>query len=368
MAYYTNLFSPETYEAFTRSEKCVSGFKPRLKNVANKIEPGSILVCYVTKISRWIGLLEVTGRVFEDDTPVFQPNNDPYVIRLPVRVKVWLPKDKAVPIREDCVWDFLSFTRNHSRTSSVWTGKLRSSLNLLSNEDGKFLENLLKHQKKAGQTYELSKDDYRRMVRQKVRGGYEAVSKNDSKESIHEQTETDVSTIRESYHMQALLAKIGEVMGFSVWIPRNDRSNVSQEWKPKDGVLLNTLPLSYDEKTIKTIEQIDVLWLRNRSIVRAFEVEHSTAIYSGILRMADLLALQPNMDIRLHIVAPESRKKKVIQEIKRPVFSVLERGPLFKICTFVSYESVTELSNERHLSHMSDAVLETYTGESESVG
>ncbi len=30
----------------------------------------------------------------------------------------------------------------------------------------------------------------------------------------------------------------------------------------------------------------------------AFEVEHSTPIYSGTLRMADLLALQPNMDIR----------------------------------------------------------------------
>jgi hypothetical protein len=27
-------------------------------------------------------------------------------------------------------------------------------------------------------------------------------------------------------------------------------------------------------------------------------VEHTTSIYSGILRMADLLALQPNMDIR----------------------------------------------------------------------
>jgi hypothetical protein len=39
--------------------------------------------------------------------------------------------------------------------------------------------------------------------------------------------------------------------------------------------------------------------------VRAFEVEHTTAIYSGLLRMADLLSLVPNMDIKLHIVAPE---------------------------------------------------------------
>jgi len=59
-------------------------------------------------------------------------------------------------------------------------------------------------------------------------------------------------------------------------------------------------------------------------MARAFEVEHTTAIYSGILRMADLLALQPNMDIRLHIVAPEARKQKVFDEIRRPVSPYLK--------------------------------------------
>jgi hypothetical protein len=62
---------------------------------------------------------------------------------------------------------------------------------------------------------------------------------------------------------------------------------------------LETLPLNYDENTLDTIRQIDVLWLKGRSMARAFEVEHTTAIYSGILRMADLLALQPNTQIRL---------------------------------------------------------------------
>jgi len=71
--------------------------------------------------------------------------------------------------------------------------------------------------------------------------------------------------------------------------------------------LLDRLPLNYDETTLSTIEQIDVIWLKGRSIVRAFEVEHTTSVYSGLLRMADLLALQPNMNINLHIVAPDNR-------------------------------------------------------------
>ena len=81
--------------------------------------------------------------------------------------------------------------------------------------------------------------------------------------------------------------------------------------------------------------------------------------------MADLLALQPNMDIKLHIVAPDDRREKVFQEIKRPVFSLLDKGPLSEICTFISYESLKDLSQQKHLTSMSDSVLEDYAEEAE---
>ena len=47
--------------------------------------------------------------------------------------------------------------------------------------------------------------------------------------------------------------------------------------------LLDVLPLNYEDQTLRTVEQIDVIWLHGRSIVRAFEVEHTTAVYSGLL-------------------------------------------------------------------------------------
>jgi hypothetical protein len=170
----------------------------------------------------------------------------------------------------------------------------------------------------------------------------------------------DEKAIRESFHIQALLARIGEQMGFSIWLPKRDRSGVLKEWTPSDTVLLDLLPLNYDETTIRTIEQIDVIWLKRRAIIRAFEVEHTTAVYSGILRMADLLALQPNMDINLHIVAPSSRREKVFQEIQRPVFSLLDRAPLSECCTFISYDNVEQLAREKHLGYLSDAVLDEF--------
>ena len=178
----------------------------------------------------------------------------------------------------------------------------------------------------------------------------------------HTETEkpgrADEYDLRESLQMQATLAEIGSQMGFQIWLPRADRTRVLTKWKPEPGVLLENLPVGFDQDTMKTIEQIDVLWLKGRSIVRAFEVEHTTSVYSGILRMADLLAMQPNLRIRLHIVAPASRREKVFQEIRRPVFAHLEGGALSSICTYLSYDKVSELRGQQYLGQLSDKVLE----------
>ena len=163
---------------------------------------------------------------------------------------------------------------------------------------------------------------------------------------------------RQSFQMQAKLAEIGATMRFRIWLPRNDRARVRElvreDLRP---AFLDVLPLSYDQATLDTIEQIDVIWLRQREIVRAFEVEHTTSIFSGLLRMADLLALQQNMDIRLHIVASDERREKVFSEIRRPVFALLARGGLAARCTFLSYESVDEIHRIEHLAHTAESIV-----------
>lgn len=177
--------------------------------------------------------------------------------------------------------------------------------------------------------------------------------------------EADKESIRESMHIQALIAQIGTSMGFKIWLPKADRGRVLKIWKAEPGELLDDLPLGYDSSTTKTIEQIDVLWLRKRSIVRAFEVEHTTSVYSGLLRMADLVALQPNINIKLHIVAPVEKRDKVLQEIRRPVFSLLEGRALSEMCTYLSYDQIKEIGELKHLEHLSDKVIDDYEDEAE---
>src|SRR5579871_23806 len=367
MAYFIDLFSPETYEAFSRSSRDISGFRIRHKNVAEKIKPGDIFVCYLTRLSRWFGLLEVVSGPFTDDSPIFAKENDPFVVRFRVQAKVWLEMDKGIPIHDDLVWTGLSFTRELEKSSLSWTGKIRGSLVRLDDQDGAFLADQIKAQSTEGRAYPLTEQDKQRLTRHTVNRPDKVVTVSVPEDAGPSETSAAApeDESRESVRVQALIATIGAKMGMSIWLPRADRTAVLKVWKSEDANILEKLPLNYDDTTLRTIEQIDVLWLRGRSIVRAFEVEHTTAVYSGILRMADLLALQPNMDIKLHIVAPEAKREKVFQEIRRPVSSLLEKGPLAENCTYLSYDSLRELAAQKHLSHLSDTVLDEYAEEAE---
>jgi hypothetical protein len=91
----------------------------------------------------------------------------------------------------------------------------------------------------------------------------------------------------------------------------------------------------------ETIELIDVLWLNGNAVVAAFEIESTTSIYSGLLRMADLVAMQPNLNIPLYLVAPDERRQRVFTEVSRPTFRSLS-PPLEEICRYVSFEALRE--------------------------
>jgi len=71
----------------------------------------------------------------------------------------------------------------------------------------------------------------------------------------------------------------------------------------------------------RTIALIDIIWFERdtNKIVSAFEVEKSTSIYSGILRLTDLVLTLPNSEkVSLYLAAPEQREKEIIAQLKRP--------------------------------------------------
>ena len=98
MKYRLDIFSPETYQRFSVSDRQLAGVKARYRKLASEVEPGDLLIGYVTRLSRWCGLLEVTSEAFEDATPRFSDSDDPYTVRFRVKPVVWLPLEQSIPM------------------------------------------------------------------------------------------------------------------------------------------------------------------------------------------------------------------------------------------------------------------------------
>src|SRR5208283_3062773 len=98
MAYYIDLFSLQTHEAFSRSDRSISGFNMSQKRRASGCKSGDKLVCYVTKVGRWAGILEILAGPFEDAKPIFYLTNDPFTCRFKVKPVVWLLIERSIPI------------------------------------------------------------------------------------------------------------------------------------------------------------------------------------------------------------------------------------------------------------------------------
>ena len=370
MAYFLDLFTPETWQQFRENGTGVTGFRIRHRRMASeRVQPGDLFICYLTRLSRWCGLLEVESSSYIDDSPIYA-DPDPFVVRFRVKPVVVLDPKNAIPIHSDEVWSELTMTREHEKSQSGWTGFFRGSLNRFDQADGDYLMDLLSSQNTDLREFPFDAKDKRHLRAQRtvptLRGKVEVEvpdrdDEEDGTETANSVARDSTSDVRESIQVQAKVAQVGAEMGFHIWVPRNDKAKVlSLIPQTMHGRFLDSLPLNYDDTTIRTVEQIDVLWLKGRAMARAFEIEHTTAIYSGLLRMADLLALQPNMDIRLHIVAPTDKRERVLREIRRPVFSLLERGPLYDQCSYMSYDSVESLRAMPHLSYMSDSIIIEY--------
>lgn len=123
--------------------------------------------------------------------------------------------------------------------------------------------------------------------------------------------------------IQGWLRDLGVALGYQVWIAQNDRGRSFGPGRLGDGCL-EKLPSAWDGRAgADAVRLIDVLWLDGQgNIVAAFEVEHTTSIYSGIVRMLDLALGGQATELRtLYLVAPDRREADVRAQIARPAFS-----------------------------------------------
>lgn len=130
---------------------------------------------------------------------------------------------------------------------------------------------------------------------------------------------------RSHTEVQGWLRDLGRSLGYDIWIASNDR-NRSYGGAPLGNGCLERLPPAIEKADgADAIRLIDVLWLDSRTegVAAAFEVEHTTSIYSGIVRMLDLALSSEGLhaETGLFLVAPDAREADVRAQVQRPAFS-----------------------------------------------
>ncbi len=335
--YWLDLFTGKTWDEFKAHGANISGFRRRRIKLAKGIKPGDYLLCYLTGLSRFIGVLEVLSQSFEDNTKIWDDSVFP--VRFKVRVVHELTPETAVPVSG--LIDSLSVFKN-LKSKHAWTGFFRGSPAIFPPEDGQIIVDEIIKAMAAPIKRDYDESKYYRTPKifESKKLGAVTVPDSDIDESRIEQVAIKVEDISTHDQIQYLLLKLGSDMGLDVWVARNDRNRIvnGQNFSNIKNIR-NELPRQFDEATSRTIELIDVLWLDGDAIVAAFEIEHTTSIYSGLLRMSDLVSMQPNIKINLYLVAPDDKRDKVMNEINRPTFAKL-KPPLPTICKYVPYSKL----------------------------
>jgi hypothetical protein len=354
MTYWIDLFTGTTWDEFRKAGARISGFRARMRGISKRVKPGDIFLCYLTGVMRWVGALEIV-KPSSDRIRIWKDEEFP--VRFEVQPLVVLEPEHGVPMQE--LQGRVDFFKGPHHAGK-FKGFVRMSPNRFKRpEDGDLILQMVKQAQlnpvaRPVDAKKLARKPLYRVEKRKGKSKLQAVvsvPETDESTALGEGgVEAEAVSGPSHTEIQYHLLTLGAEMGFDLWVARNDRSRV---W---NGIALGSipgavaeLPTQFNEATNRTIELIDVLWLKGNSIVAAFEVESTTSVYSGLLRMSDLLSLQPNLNIQIYLVAPDERRNKVEQEILRPTFNLRE-PPLAKVCGFLSFSKLTEhLSGIRKL-------------------
>jgi len=135
--------------------------------------------------------------------------------------------------------------------------------------------------------------------------------------------------------VQGMLVELGNMLGYDTFTA--DSKPEYRDTTVGELATLDSLPVFTSKRILDTARLIDVIWLEDEFPICCFEIEHSTDVTKGLLRMHQLIRFQT----QFFIVAPEATGRKFETEIsKSPFYQSQERY------YFRSYKEVEALYNQ----------------------
>ncbi len=344
MAFWTDIFTLETWAQAEKQVWKVTGFPAPTKTKGGysermfaRVKAGDVLVCYCKgPAARWVGALRVTGPAFAGDEPVWGLAEDGSVRfpwRFPAEPIVTLDPTRGIPGAE--VARQLEFLKRLKH----WGVYLQRSLNAVPDFDGEHLVEMLR-QPRAEVPITIPQRHARRTPAAEApeRGPLDAQALPLQLTAVEgEAAEEDLAEPRVHSEVQAKLRDIGIFEGYDVWVA--DRGT---KWNGEElgSGCLPELPVIAADRTRIVMKNIDVIWFRRGTghPVRFFEIEHSTSVYSGLLRMNDVMIDFPITEAFI-VGDGEKTQRKFEREIARRTF---EQSGLLKVTKFLLYEQIRQ--------------------------
>jgi hypothetical protein len=138
--------------------------------------------------------------------------------------------------------------------------------------------------------------------------------------------------------VQTLLAGIGHFKKYEVYVPERDAGKL--DWALTEKFALRgSIPSGFGQVE-GILSEIDVIWIARggEAIEGLFEVEHTTTVYSGLLRFNDILLTDPKVS-RFSIVSNETRRALFSRQLFRPTF---RKSGLAELTSFLEYSNVLD--------------------------
>jgi len=129
-----------------------------------------------------------------------------------------------------------------------------------------------------------------------------------------------------------MLLRLGRLLGYDTYVA--DPNQQSGNTKLSDLATLKQLPQFTYPAIVDTARYIDVMWFREDFPDCCFEVEHTTDVTKGLLRLYQVRQLQ---HVRFFVVAPADKLNKFQSEVSKDPFNQIMSRYMFR-----SYEQLSQ--------------------------
>ena len=137
--YWLTLFTGKTWQEFLENGASVVGYRSNRWHHVKQMKAGDSLICYLTGVSRFIGILDVISQPYKDSLQIWQIDEMP--CRVDVQIRMALTPETAVPV--STLKDKLSLFKN-LRNERAWGMKFKASGQRWSDPDAKIVVNAIK--------------------------------------------------------------------------------------------------------------------------------------------------------------------------------------------------------------------------------